>query len=348
MANEPNRTTIYTLAEELGVSIAAISRAFDPNSRLSEEKRTRILEAAARYGYRPNKMASRLSMPTIRIGVLDLSYIPAYSQKIVDGIVAAYHDLRDYKITCDLRLLQRGEHSLDEAMAVLDDFLAQGCDGVVISGIYEDRVVEKIARLTEAGIKVAAVQFDLAGSGRLIASLSDYRVSGAIAAQLCGMMLRGSKVRKTVLFTGNSDSPTHRQLTESFREAAPRWGLEVAAVYDTADLADVAAERIRQAFAEHPDLAAIYTTSANSLPICRHLAETDRRDIAFVASDVFAELLPYLADGTVDATIDQEPHKMGYTAFDRLYHAIADNTAVPETILLTPSIVLAANVEQHK
>ena len=64
------KVTIYTLAEKLNMSVSAVSRAFNPNSKLSAEKRKIILEAAEQYGYVQNKMASRLSQQPIRIGVL--------------------------------------------------------------------------------------------------------------------------------------------------------------------------------------------------------------------------------------------------------------------------------------
>ena len=56
-----DKVTIYTLADELNVSPSAVSRAFNPNSRLSKEKRQRILAAAEAQGFTPNRAAARLS-----------------------------------------------------------------------------------------------------------------------------------------------------------------------------------------------------------------------------------------------------------------------------------------------
>ena len=83
------KVTIYTLAEKLNMSVSAVSRAFNPNSKLSAEKRKIILEAAEQYGYVQNKMASRLSQQPIRIGVLMRGRIEAYYLKMLDGIKAA-------------------------------------------------------------------------------------------------------------------------------------------------------------------------------------------------------------------------------------------------------------------
>ena len=57
----PNRTvTIKQLAEALGVSITTVSRALNGYSDVGEATRARVVEAAQRMGYRPNRNAQRL------------------------------------------------------------------------------------------------------------------------------------------------------------------------------------------------------------------------------------------------------------------------------------------------
>ena len=342
---QEKRKTIYDLASELGVSIAAISRAFDPDSKLSKEKRELILATAKKYGYTPNKMASRLSMQEITIGVVNLSYIKVYYTEIMEGIKAAYDSLKDYKVECDMRVLQRGDNSMEEAMAVLDEFKAKVYKGVIISGIYEDFIIEKIDELTEAGIKVVTLQYDISNSKRVFSCLSNYDVIGEMAAQLCGMLLRDVKNRKTVMFTGNKVSPTHQMLIEAFFRGAKKYNVDIVDTYDTKDDPEYAREMVIKAFREHPDIAAIYASSANSLPICKYLEGVEGgKNIAFVASDVFPDLHKYIENGYIDATIYQEPYKMGYEAFEQLYHVLADNKVVTGGLMSTPRVVMASNL----
>ena len=62
--------TIYALAKELNMSPSMVSRAFNPEGKINEEKRRLVLETAKKYNFSPNKFASRLSMRTIKIGIL--------------------------------------------------------------------------------------------------------------------------------------------------------------------------------------------------------------------------------------------------------------------------------------
>ena len=163
------------------------------------------------------------------------------------------------------------------------------------------------------------------------------------------MLLRNTPARETVLFTGNQSSIPHRILTQSFRASSEKFGFPVVAVYDTKDSPECAAELVGEAFAAHPNLAAIYVSSANSIPICRYLEEHGlSRKVVCVTSDVFAELCPYIENGTVNATIYQNPFSMGYTALDLLYHAIAEEKKVTGCVCSTPHIVLSSNLSCYR
>ena len=52
------KVTIYTLAEELNMTPSMVSRAFNPDARISEDRRAIVLDTAKKYGFSPNKFAS--------------------------------------------------------------------------------------------------------------------------------------------------------------------------------------------------------------------------------------------------------------------------------------------------
>ena len=94
--------TIYTIAKELNMTPSMVSRAFNPEARISEEKRQIVLEAARKYNFSPNNFASRLSRKTVRIGILINSKFQVTTDNIILGIKEAHEKLKDYKIQYDI------------------------------------------------------------------------------------------------------------------------------------------------------------------------------------------------------------------------------------------------------
>jgi len=63
--------TSVDVARLAGVNQSTVSRAFDPNSRISDETRTRVMSAAAKLGYQPNVIArSLITQRTDIVGIV--------------------------------------------------------------------------------------------------------------------------------------------------------------------------------------------------------------------------------------------------------------------------------------
>lgn len=342
------KVTMYTLAEELNMSVSAVSRAFNPNSMLSAEKRQIILETAKRLGYAPNKMASRLSQEPIRIGVLMRGRIEAYYLKMLDGIKSAYADYQSYKVTCNIVSLSRDEFSITKACAVLDNFKNDHCDGIILHGIYHEEIVDKVNELTQAGIKVVTLHNDLPASSRLFTSTTNTDATANMVAQLFDIFLPQNR-RNILVFSGSMQSLIHQGLVFSFFRYAMDYQLKLLQHYDTLDIPQIAEKLVAEAFSAHPDIDGIYISSSNSIPICRYVDEHGLGDkVAVIASDVFDELSEYMKRGVVNATIFQDPYHQGYQAFEKLYYSIAEDKPVPTMVMARPQIVLQSNLPLYQ
>ena len=189
-ARMDKKMTIYTIAEELGVTPTSVSRAFNPNSRLSAAKRKLILEASAKYGFTPNRMASRLSKREITVGVLIYSRFRQFYSELIRGIEDAYEGLKDYKVKCDLRFVDSLEHSALVCNDILDEFARKKYDGVIISDLTSDADIDKINALSEKCGNLVLVNFDSNGIKRLFASIHDIGGAYAFKAEKCSIVYR--------------------------------------------------------------------------------------------------------------------------------------------------------------
>jgi len=342
------KVTIYTLAEKLNMSVSAVSRAFTPNSKLNAEKRKIILEAAEKYGYVQNKMASRLSQNPFHIGVIMRGRIEAYYHQMTDGINAAFLEFKDYKVSYDLRNYKPGEFTVEKACKTLDEFLEKKYDAVIVHGLYNQDMINKVNQLADAGIKVVTLHNDMTGTKRLFCSTTNIAIATSMVAQLFDILLPKNH-RNIAVFTGSMQSPIHQGLVFNFSNHASRYGLNLIQPYDTLDIPDIAERLVEEAFATNAEINGIYISSANSIPICRFLEKHELGDkIAVIASDVFEELSEYIRKGIVKATIFQDPFAQGYNAFAKLYHYLAESEPVQPVVTTKPQIVLESNLSLYE
>ena len=343
-----NKVTIYTIAEELGMSVSMVSRAFKPDSKLNPEKRRLILETAEKRSFVQNKMASRLSRKPIRIATLIYGRFAGYYEEMVRGIETAARKLSDYKVVSEIRVLPFGQYTEGDALRVLDDFEEEKYEGIIIHGLYGEEIARKIDEMSNRGISVCTLHNDILSCRRLFTSMCDTELTGGIAAELLDIFLSQSN-RNILLFSGNMKSLVHQTLTFSFIRHANKHNLQLLRHYATQDYPEQAARMIEEAFSLFPEIGGIYISSANSIPICRYLEEHGLGDrVVVIASDVFPELSAYLRKGTVNATIYQNPYGQGKQAFEGLFYHISEGRQINSILMTNPQIVLRSNLTAYE
>ena len=144
--------TMKDIAQELGVSVATVSRALQNSPRISEERRRMIQTYAREHNFYPNVMGEALRharvMPSKVIGVIVPEFTHYYFSSILTGIEETAM-ARGYYIMVALSAEQ-----YEREARICEMFLRQKVCGVIVSQAKDTKSYEHFQRLIDAGIPI--------------------------------------------------------------------------------------------------------------------------------------------------------------------------------------------------
>ena len=121
------RPTMDDVAQAAGVSRSLVSLVFQDSPKVAPPSRARVLEAAARLGYRPNALARSLASRQVRtFGVLLNDLSNPFFAEVYESIAAAA-EVHGYDL-----LLGAGQRSPGHEEGVVASFLAHRVSGLIL------------------------------------------------------------------------------------------------------------------------------------------------------------------------------------------------------------------------
>lgn len=340
------KTTIYTLANELSMTPSMVSRAFNPNAKIAESKRKAVLEAAQKRGFVPNKMASRLSMRTVKIGILIVYKAEHVRDGLLSGINAAFEKMKDYKLEYSVKTIDAALKSAENCRNEL--FELKNYDGVILSGFGGSLCHKLICEFYEVNPNIVFLQNVCDNTPHLFASKHSEVLAASLSAQLLFERLHYNKRKNVFVFTGDRTSSVHKGAMSAFTKKATELGLSIIGDCDMNDRDSVLEESINRIFDKFgKDIDGIYISSGNSSVLCRKLSEYPG-DISLVCSDVNNSVCHYIENGIAFATICQNFENQAKTAFEALALYLVGNI-LPDKVIYTDVIpVFRANLDLYR
>ncbi len=328
---KPSVTSI-DVARHAGVSQSTVSRTFAPApgaSRVSDEVRQRVLQAAEELGYRPNALARSLITRRSRMVAVLFSYLDnAFYATALEQLCLA--------------LQKNGYHAV---VFMMPDTLAD-----------VDRTVSELLEYQVDGVITASVELSSAVCARCIAQQvpvvmfnriqDDDRLSGVttdnvMGGRLAARHLIGIGARRIGLIGGWSGASTNRDREFGFRSELEAQGASLAAYgsgqFDLA--ATEAATRAMFSPTDRPD--AVFITNdymaVRALDVMRfELGLRVPQDVAVIGFDD----IPVAAQPSYDLTTLRQPiTQMVESTVRILFDQIAGKSREPEHVSLGARLI---------
>lgn len=141
------RTSLKEMAEQLGVSIATVSRALRDSHEVGEEMRVKIQTLAKKLNYRPNPFAQSLRRKTPKvIGVVVPNLVTHYYAAVLDGI-------EDFASQAGYSVIAANSHEdhLREEKAI-DNFVGMYVEGIIACLAQDTTDYSHFADINKMGI----------------------------------------------------------------------------------------------------------------------------------------------------------------------------------------------------
>ena len=334
--------TIYELAKELNMTPSMISRALSPNGKVRADKRKVILEAAKKYDFIPNSFASRLSMNSIRIGIIINSVFEVNKMKMLAGIKKAYDELKDYKIEYDFTVVDVNDDKLIDYKKIFDKYTKY--DGLIISGMGHKKYKKYIEEYKKINPNIVQVQSPNEDVEGLCVSMHDEVLAADIAADFICNCLKYNARKNVLLFTGNTDSKLHKSSQTAFEKACLNNGLSLLGSVDMKDDEKYFEKILADVMNNHNgSIDAIYITSGISAPLCEYLKENGI-DIILVTFDTYDVIAEYMGQGIISATIYQDVTSQMKKAFKALSLYLINGNKPDSVIYTDVQLVFKSNI----
>ncbi|MBR1686953.1 MAG: LacI family DNA-binding transcriptional regulator [Prevotella sp.] len=210
MANDKKRrTSLKDLAQELGVSIATVSRALRSSPEIGKEMQQRVKELAKRLNYRPNPFAQSLRREAPKmIGVVVPNLVTHYYAAVLDGIEAEARKAGYSVISANSH-----ENVEDEAHAI-DNFIGMHVEGIIACLAQTTTDYHHYQEIADMGIPLVFF-----GRTCLTDRFSCVTANGDEAAQLATQHLIDTGSRRIAFIGGPNHLDMVRRRKHGYLEA---------------------------------------------------------------------------------------------------------------------------------
>ena len=263
----------------------------------------------------PTKDKKFVLKKSVKIGVLLYGEGAEFFDDMIRGFQERYEDL---KHSLDLQLIPKQTKANAECqLKALKAMEKENIQGLIISPVNDDRIREKIDKLTDAGVVVVCINNDLPESKRFAFVGCDNYKSGETAGGLMGLFTGGKA--EVAIINGTPGVRGLEERIQGFRDACaknyPGIKIEVTEDFFSDDYKTF--EGVNRILLDNPGINALYFTSGGTYGGCKAIYQlTQKFPYTIITYEMTSSIKEYLEKGIITASICQNPYDQGVDALN--------------------------------
>jgi len=235
-----------------------------------------------------------------------------------------------------------------QQVQIIENVIARKVDGIALSALDDQGLVNVIEEARKAGIKVITFDAPAPSSSALCYIGTVNEAAGYAGGEAIAKLMNGEG--EVAVLQGGLAAPNLNDRFKGFekalKEKAP--GIKIVAREDTQGRPNITADKTEALLQAHPNLKAVFSVSAEGVPgavaVLKDQKKTDK--VILAGFDDLKDTLEGIRAGTVRFCIVQRTYKMGWLSIEKLL-AACDGKELPKQIDTGVVIVTKDNVDTY-
>ena len=336
------------IAKLAGVSRATVGRVVNNAGDVNSETREKVLAIMKEYDYRPNKAGQALVIrqKQIRIGCIIIKSENPFFHQLNEGILQKADELKSYGIEV---LMRSVEFEAAPQLSCIDELLSRNISALVIQPCMDKGICEKLVSIEKTGIPVVTVNTDMPDYQSSFCYVgNDFYICGKTAANLMQLFTNGHC--SVGIITGFNKAKSHTDRVLGFSDYLKNCpDMHIIDVQDNNDDDMESYYRTKTMLKEYPEINAMFLVAGGVYGACRAIRDICSRSgrrITVISFDDVPATREMVRNGTIAATICQQPQRQGSMALSVLFDYLIEGNPPSSNRLYTDiQIKVAANID---
>lgn len=326
--------TIKEIAKEANVSRGTVDRVIHNRKGVKPEVEAKVRAILDQLEYKTNSAGKLLATNKnpITIGCLVPSIGNDFFLDLISGFNSAYKKYRDFGLTIRVKSIKA--YNVDEHLIEIKKMIDSGIDALLVTTIVNNNIISYLNDYIDKGLSIACVNTDLPMSNRLFYVGPNYYISGKTSAGILTLITRNKQ--RILIITGSKSMFGHNERIRGFLDTLNEKNIDynIENIIEVDDDEKIAYIKSMDFLKNNKDrITTIYIVAGGVQGTCKAIKELyfdkisckyNKRPIV-LTFDRCMQTNDLLINGTIDATVGQQPFIQGYKSVSKMFQYLAFN-----------------------